>query len=41
MAPPTYLVELLQLLTEGLEGEARAAFVSPGQETGEEKGKAG
>jgi len=28
------LVELLQLLTEGLEGDARAAFVPPAAETG-------
>ena len=28
------LVDLLQLLTAGLEGEARAAFVPPGQEDG-------
>ena len=32
------LVELLQLLTTGLEGEARAAFVAPGRETDEDKG---
>ncbi len=30
------LVELLQLLTAGLEREARAAFVPPGQETGKD-----
>ena len=30
------LMELLQLLTAGLEREARAAFVPPGQETGKD-----
>ncbi len=29
------LVELLQALTSGLEGDARAAFVPPGQKTGQ------
>jgi MarR family transcriptional regulator, lower aerobic nicotinate degradation pathway regulator len=37
-AQQAQLVELLQLLTAGLEGEARAAFVPPGQETVEKKG---
>lgn len=31
-AQQTQLVELLQLLTAGLEGDARAAFVPPGQD---------
>ncbi|MFI5446490.1 MarR family winged helix-turn-helix transcriptional regulator [Polaromonas sp. UC242_47] len=35
----TQFVDLLQLLTAGLESEARAAFVPPGQDSSEEKTK--
>ncbi len=35
------LIHLLQLLTTGLEDEARAAFVPPGQDAGETRGMPG